>query len=71
VVSALATAGLEFAWYGLTTKINPLRVLYANETIDRGLRPAHWVFVVTATLVVVFIARRLARTPRPVRRVTA
>jgi len=70
VVSTLTTAGLEFAWYGLTTKINPLRVLYANGTIDRGLRPAHWVFVVTASLAVVFIARRLARTSRPVRRVT-
>ncbi len=67
VVSALATAGLEFAWYGLATRVNPFRVLYANETIARGLRPAHWVLVVTAVLVVVFVARRLMRTRQPLR----
>lgn len=71
VVSALATAGLEFTWYGLATKVNVWRVLYANETIDRGLRPAHWVLVVTVSLVVIFIARRVIRTSRPVRRVAA
>ena len=65
VVSALATAGLEFAWYGLATRINPLRVLYANETIARGLRPAHWVGIVTASLILVFIARRMMRLFRP------
>ena len=57
------TAGLEFAWYGLATKVNVWRVLYANETIERGLRPAHWVLVVTVSLVVIFVARRLIRTP--------
>jgi sulfoxide reductase heme-binding subunit YedZ len=71
VVSALATAGLEFTWYGLATKVNVWRVLYANETIDRGLRPTHWVLVVTVSLVVIFIARRVIRTSRPVRRATA
>ncbi|MEA2739925.1 MAG: methionine sulfoxide reductase heme-binding subunit [Acetobacteraceae bacterium] len=67
VVSALATAGLEFTWYGLATKVNPWRVLHANETISRGLRPAHWVFVVAASLVVVFLARRLLRNAQPAR----
>src|SRR5271165_1256523 len=38
VASGLATAALEFAWYGLATKVNPVRVLAANETIARGLR---------------------------------
>jgi sulfoxide reductase heme-binding subunit YedZ len=72
VLSGLATAGMEFAWYGLTTKVNPFRVLYANETIARGLRPAHWVFVVTALLVVLFVVRRLSsRSRQPVRRVAA
>jgi sulfoxide reductase heme-binding subunit YedZ len=71
VVSGLATAALEFGWYGMTTKVNPWRVLYANESIDRGLRPAHWVFVVTASLVLVFIVRRLMRTAPPLRRVAA
>ena len=71
VVSGLATAVLEFCWYGLATKVNPWRVLAANETIGRGLRPAHWVFVIGVSLVVVFIARRLARTRQPVRPVAA
>jgi sulfoxide reductase heme-binding subunit YedZ len=46
LVTALATAWIEFAWYGTTTGINPWRVLAANETIRFGLRPAHWVGVV-------------------------
>jgi sulfoxide reductase heme-binding subunit YedZ len=71
IVSGLATVVLEFTWYGLATKVNAWRVLYANETIDRGLRPAHWVFVVAASLVVVFVARRLSRTRQVVRRVEA
>jgi len=71
VVSGLMTALLEFGWYGLATKVNPLRVLYANESIARGLRPAHWVFVVTAALVVVFVVRRLARIRQPLRRAAA
>jgi sulfoxide reductase heme-binding subunit YedZ len=71
ILSGLATAVLEFAWYGLATKVSPWRVIAANETIARGLRPAHWVFVITASLVAVFILRRLIRSSRPVRRVPA
>lgn len=71
LISALMTAGLEFGWYGATTRINPWRVLYANETIDRGLRPAHWVFVVTASLVLMFIVRRLGRMHQSFRRAAA
>jgi sulfoxide reductase heme-binding subunit YedZ len=71
IVSSLATAVLEFAWYGLTTKVNPWRVIAANESIARGLRPAHWVFVATAALAVAFLVRRLMRTRQPVRRVAA
>ncbi len=71
VLSGLVTAGMEFGWYGLTTKVNPWRVIAANESIAHGLRPAHWVFVVTATLLVVFIFRRMARSVRPVRRAAA
>jgi sulfoxide reductase heme-binding subunit YedZ len=71
VVSAAATVGLEFAWYGLATKVNPLRVLYANESIARGLRPAHWVLVATASLVLLFVVRRLSRRGQTVRRVAA
>ena len=71
ILSGLVTAGMEFGWYGLTTKVNPWRVLAANETISRGLRPAHWVFVVTASMVVVFVARRLMRGSLPARRAVA
>ena len=60
VISAAATAALEFAWYGLATRINPWRVLAANETIARGLRPAHWVLVVAVAVMLVIIARRLS-----------
>jgi sulfoxide reductase heme-binding subunit YedZ len=71
VLSGLVTVAMEFAWYGLATKVNPWRVLYANETIGRGLRPAHWVFVVTLSVIVVFVVRRLMRTSQPVRQATA
>jgi sulfoxide reductase heme-binding subunit YedZ len=71
VASSLVTAGLEFVWYGLATKINPLRVLSANETIAHGLRPAHWVFVAAVSLTVVVVLRRAIRTIRPVGRVAA
>ena len=71
VMSGLVTAGLEFAWYGMATKINPLRVLYANETIAHGLRPAHWVFAVGAALTMVVVVRRAIRTFQPDRRVAA
>jgi sulfoxide reductase heme-binding subunit YedZ len=71
IVAGLATAALEFTWYSLATKVNPWRVLYANESIDRGLRPAHWVFVVAASLAVVFVARRFMRTSLPARRLPA
>lgn len=38
--AALATAAIEFAWYGLTTGVNPWRVLSANLMLQFGLRPA-------------------------------
>jgi sulfoxide reductase heme-binding subunit YedZ len=43
VAAGLATAGLEFAWYGLATGIDPWRVLAANLDVAFGLRPALWV----------------------------
>ncbi|WP_428486363.1 sulfite oxidase heme-binding subunit YedZ [Rhodopila sp.] len=67
VLSGLAAAGVEFAWYGLETRINPWRVLAADETIAYGLRPAHWVFVVAVAIMAVTVVRRLL--PRGTRRV--
>jgi methionine sulfoxide reductase heme-binding subunit len=58
-VSAVATAGMEFAWYGLVRHINPWRLLAADETIRFGLRPAHIVALVTLAVAVLMIGRRL------------
>jgi sulfoxide reductase heme-binding subunit YedZ len=64
IAATALTVAVEFAWYGLATKVDPFRVLYANESIARGLRPAHWVLVVGLALTVLFVARRLqARAP--------
>ena len=60
VVAALATAGIEFAWYGLATRIDPWRVLATNESLDFGLRPAHFVFLAGAAVVVLVVGRRVA-----------
>ena len=40
VAAAVATAGVEAAWYGLATKIDPMKVLSANLDLDYGPRPA-------------------------------
>lgn len=71
VAAAVATAGVEFAWYGLATRVNPLRVLAANESIDRGLRPAHWVFVSGAVILAAFVLRRVLPARQPAQRVAA
>lgn len=43
VVAALATAAVEFAWYGLATGVPPGRVLAANLQFSYSIRPAWWV----------------------------
>ena len=58
-LSAAAAAGIEFAWYGIATHINPWRVLAADETLRFGLRPAHYVALVTLGLGVVILVRRV------------
>lgn len=63
VLAALATAGIEFAWYGLTTGINPWRVLNANATLRYGLRPAHWVALVGLGVTLLALLERLRRGP--------
>jgi sulfoxide reductase heme-binding subunit YedZ len=45
VAAGFATAWIEFAWYGLATRISPWRLLAASETLNFGLRPAHYVFL--------------------------
>lgn len=59
VVAGLLTAAIEFGWYALASGIDPWRVLSANQSIDFGLRPAHWVFVTAASVAILILARRL------------
>ncbi len=58
MLSGAAAAGIEFAWYGIATHINPWRVLAADETLRYGLRPAHYVVLVTLGLGLVILVRR-------------
>jgi methionine sulfoxide reductase heme-binding subunit len=61
VVAACATAGIEFAWYGLATAINPWRVLAASETLRFGLRPAHYVALMGVAVTLLSLVRRHGR----------
>jgi sulfoxide reductase heme-binding subunit YedZ len=70
VLAAVATAWIEFGWYAATTGINPWRVLYANENVRYGLRPAHWVAVVGLGVAVLAMVTR-ARPWRVLRPVAA
>jgi sulfoxide reductase heme-binding subunit YedZ len=54
VVSAIATAALEFVWYGLATGVDPWAVLAANLAFPTMIRPA--MMVCGANLALVFIA---------------
>lgn len=40
LAASLATAGIEATWYGLATRIDPVRVLQANLDLGYGPRPA-------------------------------
>jgi sulfoxide reductase heme-binding subunit YedZ len=57
--SAVLTAAIEFAWYGLATRISPLRILQANWSERFFPRPAHEVAAVAFVVAVVVLARRL------------
>ncbi len=59
IAAGLGTAGIEFAWYALATRVNAWRVLSANESISFGLRPAHWVFVAGLVVLALVVGRRL------------
>jgi sulfoxide reductase heme-binding subunit YedZ len=58
-ISALLTAAIEFAWYGLATKIDPVRILHANWTRQYFPRPAHEVAAVALAVAIIVTARRL------------
>jgi methionine sulfoxide reductase heme-binding subunit len=58
-ISAVLTAAIEFAWYGLATKIDPFRILNANWSERFFPRPAHVVAAIALVVAVVVTARRL------------
>lgn len=61
--SALATAGMEAAWYGLATRVDPALVLEANLSFDLGPRPLWWVLA-GGLVVAVLTAAEQRRRPR-------
>jgi methionine sulfoxide reductase heme-binding subunit len=65
LLSGAAAAGIEFAWYGIATHISPWRVLNADETLRFGLRPAHYVVLVTLGLGAIIVTRRVLPMLRP------
>lgn len=46
VAAAITTLGVEYLWFALGTKVDPLRVLWAEADIAYGLHPAGQVLVV-------------------------
>ena len=58
-VVGLVTMGMEFAWYGLATKLDPFRILSANWSERFFPRPAHEVFAAALVLAVALTARRV------------
>jgi sulfoxide reductase heme-binding subunit YedZ len=58
VVAGLLTAGVEFEWYALATRINPWRVLAANWTAAAIPRPAEWVAIAGLAVVLASLAFR-------------
>ena len=66
VAAGLGTVGIEFAWYALATRINPWRVLATNESLNFGLRPAHYVLIAGVVVVALVVGRRwIGRAGRP------
>jgi sulfoxide reductase heme-binding subunit YedZ len=61
LVSAIVTAGLEFAWYDIATGVDPLAVLEANLAFPEIIRPA----VVVAGAGLVMAASAIAQSWHP------
>ncbi len=50
--AAAMTAGIEYAWYGIATRINPMRALTAETDIAYGPHPAGQVLLVCLSLAI-------------------
>ncbi len=59
IASAVATAALEYAWYGLATGIPPSRVLAANLHFAFSIRPAWWVLAIGIGVAIIPLVRPL------------
>lgn len=57
-LGALATAGLEFAWYWAASGIDPYRILNANLMLAHGLRPAVLVLIAGLAVALAVTAAR-------------
>jgi len=58
-VCAVATAALEFAWYGIATKVDPFRILTANWSERFFPRPAHEVAAAALIVALALTIRRV------------
>lgn len=66
--AAVLTAGVEVAWYGLATRVDPWLVAQANWSFDIGPRPAWWVLASGLTVALLTAARQWWMRARPVGR---
>ena len=60
VSSGIGAAFIEFAWYGLATRVPATRVLQANLSLSFGLRPAVWVCAIGFAVAVLTSTRSSA-----------
>ncbi len=61
VAAAVLAAGVEYAWYHVATHINAWRVLSAEWALRFGIRPAQWVLICGALILVLAISWRILR----------
>jgi sulfoxide reductase heme-binding subunit YedZ len=61
VLTSAATAGIEYAWYALATRLPADRVLAANLDFEDGLRPAVWVLIAALGIAIAAAARSRRR----------
>jgi methionine sulfoxide reductase heme-binding subunit len=60
-LASAATAGLEYTWYALATRIPADRVLAANLDFEDGPRPAVWVLIAALCIAILAVARNYRR----------
>jgi sulfoxide reductase heme-binding subunit YedZ len=64
IVAALATAGLEAAWYGSATGVKPLAVLQANLLFPAAIRPAWFVLGTGLAVALLSLGQRVWSSPK-------